>query len=242
MLVNILNEIGALPTRNFQDGYFPTADKVGGESLAAKVLTRPQGLLLLHHQLRPRHQGRPTPKYAGYGEGPEYETAWAFGPDCGIDDLDAMTKANYLCNEYGLDTISMGATVACAMDLFETGIITAKDTDGVPLNFGNAEAMVEMVRKAGEGEGFGDKLAQGSYRLADELRPPRVLHDLQEAGDAGLRPARRAGHRPELRHRQPRRLPRARLHHRHRGAAERRRDGSARDRGQGRHWTSCSRT
>lgn len=59
-----------------------------------------------------------NPKYAGIGEGPEYETAWSFGPDCGVDDLDAVTKAHYLCNEYGMDAISMGTTSACAMDLF----------------------------------------------------------------------------------------------------------------------------
>ena len=74
------------------------------------------------------------PKYAGEGEGPEYETAWGFGADCGIDDLNAVTKANYLCNELGMDTITMGATIACAMDLFESGILTARDTGGVALN------------------------------------------------------------------------------------------------------------
>ncbi len=233
VLVNILNQTGALPTRNFQDGYFPTADKTGGESLAAKQLIRPKGCFSCIISC-----GRVTkvdaPDYEGFGEGPEYETAWSFGADCGIDDLDAITKANYFCNEYGLDTISMGSTIACAMELFERGIITSKDTDGVQLTFGNTAAMVEMVRKTGKGEGFGAKLAQGSLPPRRELRSPRVLDDLQEAGDAGLRPARRAGHRPQLRHRQPRWLPRARLHHRHRGAAERRRDGPARHRGQGR--------
>jgi aldehyde:ferredoxin oxidoreductase len=113
-----------------------------------------------------------APKFEGYGEGPEYETAWAFGPDCGIDNLDAVTKANYLCNELGLDTITMGATIACAMDMFESGILTLKDTDGVALNFGDVETMVDMVRKTGLREGFGDKLALGSYRLAESFGHP----------------------------------------------------------------------
>ncbi len=73
-----------------------------------------------------------------------------------------------------MDTISMGSTVACAMELFEMGVITTKDTDGVQLTFGNAAAMVEMVRKAGEGEGFGAKLAQGSYRLAESYGHPEL--------------------------------------------------------------------
>ena len=166
VLVNILNEVGGLPTRNFTDGYFPTADKVGGESLAKNILTRPRGCFSCIISC-----GRATrvknPKYAGQGEGPEYETAWSFGPDCGIDDLDAVTKANYICNDYGMDTITMGATVACAMNLFNDGIITLKDTDGIVLDFGNAEAMVEMVQKTATGEGFGVKLGLGSYRLAD---------------------------------------------------------------------------
>lgn len=171
VLINIMNESGGLPTRNFREGVFATADNVGGESLTKKILTRPRGCFSCIISC-----GRATritnPKYAGIGEGPEYETAWSLGPDCGVDDLDAVTKAHYLCNEYGMDAIAMGATIACAMDLFEDGIIKTKDTDGVALNFGNAEAMVEMTRKTGAGEGFGKKLALGSYRLAESCGHP----------------------------------------------------------------------
>ena len=171
VLVNILNQSGGLPTRNWQDAYFPTADKTGGESLAAKQLIRKKGCFSCIISC-----GRVTrvdaPGYEGIGEGPEYETAWAYGADCGVDDLDAITKANYLCNEYGMDTIATGSTIACAMELFQRGIITTADTDGVDLSFGNAAAIVEMTRKAGEGEGFGVKLAQGSYRLADGYGHP----------------------------------------------------------------------
>ena len=111
VLVNILNEIGALPTRNYRDGYFPTANKVGGESLAAQNLIRPKGCFSCI--ISCGRVSRVTAKgFEGYGEGPEYETAWAFGPDCGIDNLDAVTKANYICNEMGLDTITMGSTIA----------------------------------------------------------------------------------------------------------------------------------
>jgi aldehyde:ferredoxin oxidoreductase len=89
-----------------------------------------------------------------------------------VDNLEAITKANYLCNEYGLDTLGMGTTVACAMELFERGIITCEDTNGIALNFGNAKAMVEMVSKTALGEGFGKKLALGSYRLAEHYGHP----------------------------------------------------------------------
>lgn len=173
VLVNILNQTGALPTRNFQDGYFPEADKIGGETLAANQLLRPKGCFSCIISC-----GRVTkvdnPEFAGIGEGPEYETAWGFGADCGIDNLDAIVKANFLCNEYGIDTISLASTVACAMELFEKGYLTLADTDGVELRFGDAKAMVEMVRKAGEGEGFGKRLADGSYRLAESVGHPEL--------------------------------------------------------------------
>jgi aldehyde:ferredoxin oxidoreductase len=113
-----------------------------------------------------------NPKYAGEGEGPEYETAWGFGADCGIDNLDAITKANYLCNEIGLDTISMGSTIACAMDMYTDEIISVEDTGGLELRFGDAETMVELVRLTGLREGFGDQLANGSYRLAEKYGAP----------------------------------------------------------------------
>jgi len=166
VLVNILNETGALPTRNFQDGFFPTANKVGGESLAANILIRAKGCFSCYISC-----GRATKvkhgKFKGEGEGPEYEAAWSMGPDCGIDNLDAVAKTNYLCNELGIDSISMGATVACAMDLFQAGYLTSKDTGGMDLSFGNADALVELTRMTGLREGLGDKLALGSYRFAE---------------------------------------------------------------------------
>jgi aldehyde:ferredoxin oxidoreductase len=91
-----------------------------------------------------------------------------------VDDFDAVTKANYYCNELGLDTISMASTVACAMEMFERGIIGPKDTHGLQLTFGNGEAMVEAVRLAGLGQGFGKKLAMGSWRLASQYGHPEL--------------------------------------------------------------------
>jgi aldehyde:ferredoxin oxidoreductase len=173
VLTNILNQIGGYPTKNYQDGHVPTADKLGGETLAATLLQRPKGCFSCIISC-----GRVTkvtnPKYAGEGEGPEYETSWGFGGDCCIDDLDAVTKANYLCNEYGMDAISMAVTVACAMELYEMGLITKEDTGGIALEWGNAEAMVEVTRLTGVGEGFGKKLALGSYRLAESCGHPEL--------------------------------------------------------------------
>jgi aldehyde:ferredoxin oxidoreductase len=171
VLTNILNSVGSLPTRNFHDGYYPNADKFGGETLTAKYLTRPRGCFACIISC-----GRATkvtnPKYAGEGEGPEYETAWGFGSDCNIDDMDAITKANYICNELGLDTITMASTIACAMDLYEDGYITLKDTGGLAIPFGSTEMMVKLVEMTGNREGFGDQLAEGSYRLGTRYGHP----------------------------------------------------------------------
>lgn len=171
VLVNILNEVGALPARNFHDGYFPNADKIGGESLSKNVLVRPKACFSCIISCG-RSSKVTNPKYAGEGEGPEYESAWSFGADCGIDDLDAVTKANFMCNELGMDTITMGATIACAMDLFTDRIITGNDTGGIPVQFGDAETMVKLVRMTANREGFGDQLAEGSYRLAQKYGHP----------------------------------------------------------------------
>ncbi len=171
VLINVMNETGALPTRNFRDSQFATADKVGGESLTANILVRPKGCFSCVISC-----GRVTrvtnPKYANEGEGPEYEASWAMGPDCGIDNLDAITKSNSLCNELGMDPISLGATVACAMDLYEAGILKPNEADGMNLSFGNPDTLVELTRKIGMREGIGDRLALGSYRFAASLGHP----------------------------------------------------------------------
>jgi aldehyde:ferredoxin oxidoreductase len=108
------------------------------------------------------------------GEGPEYETLWAYSANCGVDDLAAVIKANNWCNEYGLDTISAGTTIACAMEMYEKGIIKPGEIDGPPLKFGSSEAIIEWTRKMGAGEGFGAKLALGSYRLAESYGVPEL--------------------------------------------------------------------
>lgn len=163
ILVNIINESGIYPTNNFQQSYFETADKVSGEALAEKYLVKNVACYGC-----PIACGRHSKVNGVEGEGPEYETLWAYSANCGVDDLAAVIKANNLCNEYGLDTISSGATIACAMEMYEKGIIKPHEIDGPPLKFGSPEAIVEWTRKMGAGEGFGTKLTHGSYRLAEQ--------------------------------------------------------------------------
>lgn len=103
-----------------------------------------------------------------YG-GPEYETIAALGSCCGVDDLEAVCKANELCAAYTLDTISTGVTIAFAMECYENGLLSREDTGGLELKFGNAEAMVKMVEMIAQRKGLGELLAKGSYRAAREI-------------------------------------------------------------------------
>ena len=114
------------------------------------------------------------PQYWGNSGGLEYEAAWALGADTGVDDLDAMTYANFICNEDGFDPISFGATVAAAMELFEIGAITTEHTDGVELKFGNAAALTWAAEQVATGEGFGADLALGSKRLCEKYGHPEL--------------------------------------------------------------------
>ncbi|MBC9784140.1 aldehyde ferredoxin oxidoreductase family protein [Heliobacterium chlorum] len=167
VLVNIINESGVLPTRNFQTGVFADAEAISGETLAAEYLVKKDPCYRC-----PIACGRYTKADEMEGGGPEYETIWCYGSDCGINDMKAIIKANHLCNEYGLDTITAGATIACAMELFEKGYIKPEEVDGPELTWGNAEAIIEWTKKMGTSEGFGAKLAQGSYRLAESYGVP----------------------------------------------------------------------
>ncbi len=169
ILVNIINESGILPTHNFQTGQVDYAEEISGERMTEKYLKRK------HPCYRcPIGCGRWIELDGKEGGGPEYETLWAFGSDCGVDNIEDIMRANFYCNELGIDTISMGATIAAAMELYELGLIDESELDGMPLEFGNGEAMVEWTRRTGMREGFGDKMADGSYRLAESYGRPEL--------------------------------------------------------------------
>mgnify|MGYP005854197795 CR=1 FL=1 len=170
VLVNIINENGVFPTRNFQFGTFDGAEQISGETLAEKYLTKKDPCFRC-----PIACGRYCKVDDIEGGGPEYETIWAFGSDCGVSSLADIIKANFWCNEMGLDTISAGATIAAAMELYEKGYIKEEELEGGPeLKFGNAEAIVEWTKKMGGNTGLGAKMAQGSYRLAEMYGVPEI--------------------------------------------------------------------
>ncbi len=168
-VLGIQHAIGTLPTYNWNAGQFEFFEEIMGETMTDTILKERDTCYAcaVHckrvvetewngHAVQPR-----------YG-GPEYETCGTFGSYCGIHDLKAVAYANQLCNDYGLDTIGTGATIAWAMECFENGVLTEEEI-GFPAHFGDAAAMVRLVEMIGNREGFGDVLAEGSRRAAEML-------------------------------------------------------------------------
>jgi len=163
VLVNLMNWYGVLPTNNFQKGEFEAADSISGERLRDEYLTKRGACWSC-----PIGCKRNTKTSRESGEGPEYETIYALGSSLGIDDFDAVIEANYLCNRLGMDTISCGATIACAMELSQRGLL---DTE---LAFGRADLLLQTVEDIAHRRDLGDELAQGSKRLAEKFKAPET--------------------------------------------------------------------
>ncbi len=164
------HEAGGLPTRNWASGAFEGNEAIGGDALSDTILKERDTcyacVVRCKRVVETEWQGKKVEPLYG---GPEYETLATLGSYCGVDDLPAIAYANQLCNMYGMDTISCGATVAFAMDCFEQGLITTSDTGGLELRFGDAQAMAETVELIARREGFGDLLAEGSARAAASI-------------------------------------------------------------------------
>ena len=167
-LVELINLIAMLPHRNFQDCVHRDEDveRISGETLAKTLFEKAGSCYLCpigcqrHTRVAGRHGGEER------GEGPEYETMVLMGPLCGIYDMAAITRANYRANELGLDTMSYGGTLACAMELAESGLIGRDERGGLDLGFGDAEALEALVGLTARREGLGAALADGAFRLA----------------------------------------------------------------------------
>ena len=169
MVSDMVNARGGYPTHNWQHGVFEDIEKVNSEALTDKVFVKGVNCFAC-----PISCGRGTEiregKWAGKsGEGPEYETTNTLGAQCGVSDMNAITMANYLCNEYGLDTISAGSTIAFAMECYAKGILTKEQTGGIEFNFGDSELVVDLIEKIARRQGVGDLLAEGSKAMSEKL-------------------------------------------------------------------------
>jgi len=174
ILINVINTVGGLPYKNWQTGVNPYADKISGETLAETYLTGRRACWGCTIGC-----GRVTMVPSGSfqvlkSEGPEYESIWALGGSTGVKDLDAIVKANHYCDELGMDPISLGSTIAAAMELSEKGYIPEEDLQGLDLRFGNSAALVEAVWRTAYKVGFGKYLALGSKKLCEIYGHPEI--------------------------------------------------------------------
>ncbi|HKZ93106.1 MAG TPA: aldehyde ferredoxin oxidoreductase family protein [Candidatus Bathyarchaeia archaeon] len=165
--VLVLNALGAMPTNNFTSAVFSGADKISGEYLNERFVAKIIGCSSC--AMRCEHIAVvPEGPYKGTTTRIEYEPLWAMGPNCGVGNLDAILKGMDLSNYYGVDAISIGLVISFAMDLYKNGLLS-KETAGLELNFGNPEAMIEMIKRVSLREGFGDVLAEGVKLAADKV-------------------------------------------------------------------------
>ncbi len=166
--VDMVAQRGGFPTRNWQTTVFPTSDKINGSAIIERILANRKGCFGCAVACGRVCDIKSGP-YASTGEGPEYESIGTFGGMCDIDSLEAITYAHFLCNEYGLDTISTGSTIAFAMECYEKGVLTKKDTGGLELKFGDPDIMIRLVHKIGKREGIGNLLAEGTKIASEKL-------------------------------------------------------------------------
>lgn len=162
-ILEIVNVMGALPTRNFQAGHFDAAEDVSGWAFREHEWDKPYACfgcpIACGKYTRPLEDGTLI-------EGPEYETIFAFGPNCAIGDRETIIRLNWWCDEYGLDTISAGGVIGFVMEMFERGIISAGDLDGIEPRFGDADAALALIEKMARVKGCGEWLSQGVAAIA----------------------------------------------------------------------------
>lgn len=169
VLVHIINKAGVFPVRSYSTGFFEDAEKVSGEYMTKTILRGKKGCFAC-----PIMCGRVTQVKLPSGEvldteGPEYETIWSLGPNCGINDLTAITIANDLCNKYGVDTISMGQAIAFLMACVDKNKVKPEEI-GVDAKFGSTDALLKLIKMTAYREGIGDLLAEGTKRAASKLK------------------------------------------------------------------------
>jgi aldehyde:ferredoxin oxidoreductase len=187
VLMNVINEMGAMPTNNHRDVQFEGAKDISGEKMHEKRPTDGKANLVTNQACfgctiacgriskidETHYTVQNRPEYWGASGGLEYEAAWALGSSNGVNDLEALTYVNFLCNEDGIDPISFGATVSAVMELYEMGVLT-KEMIGIEAPFGSAKALTQLAEWTVRGEGFGKEVGLGSKRLTEKYGHPEL--------------------------------------------------------------------
>ncbi len=172
-LIRMQSQAHDLSTRNAQEGYFEGWEKLTTEAFESQHAVKHKGCSACPVSCSHYYEVKDGP-YTTHGESNEFGTTYPFGPKCGIDNLAAILKMDTLCDQLGLDTHSTGATVCFAMECWQRELLTAKDTDGINLNWGNADAVLQLLPKIAYRQGFGKLLAEGSYRASKEIKGSEV--------------------------------------------------------------------
>jgi len=157
-VLEVTNSLGMLPIKNFTSGQHESAKKTGGEAIRRELLDKSEACYACSIKC-----GRLTHAGDMKGKGPEYESVWALGANCEIFNLVKIAQANYYCNQLGIDTITMGVTISCAMELQEKGLFNHPE-----ISFGNEDVLADLVKKTAYRDGIGNELAEGSKRLSEK--------------------------------------------------------------------------
>lgn len=169
MVSDLVNVRGGYPTLNWQKGIYDQIDEVNAQALIDQVFVEGVSCFACPVTCGRGSEIREGKWKGRKGEGPEYETADMFGANCGISDMNAITMANYLCNDYGLDTISTGSTIAFAMECYQKGILSRAEAGDLEIRFGDSDLVIDLVQKIATRQGVGDLLAEGSRIMAEKL-------------------------------------------------------------------------
>ncbi len=167
--LEVINELGCMPTRNFQTAHFEGMSKIDAHVMRDQYWVRNFACYQCPVACGKVCEAKDGP-FAGARARPEFETVALLGPNCGVDDFSAIIAANQLCDELGIDAMSAGNAVALAMELYERGLITDEDTEGIEARFGHAEALLGLIRLIGERRGIGNLLAEG-MRYVAQVQP-----------------------------------------------------------------------
>ncbi|KXA90155.1 hypothetical protein AKJ61_01295 [candidate division MSBL1 archaeon SCGC-AAA259B11] len=181
MVVEVADELGILPAENWRStGEFPSEGLYSGSQKDYRIrMEACYNCPVACSQVRLVEEG---PYQGELSEGPEFETTYSLGTGVGVDYYPAIIAGDRMCDFYGLDTISTGVTIGFAMELFERGIIAEEDTDGLELNFGNHQAVLELIQKIAFRDGFGDLLAEGSREVAKRIGEDSLRYAMQVKG------------------------------------------------------------
>jgi aldehyde:ferredoxin oxidoreductase len=167
-LVELMQHIGRLPSYNMRQGVFDNYEKISGERISNEFLVKPRADWSCLQRCGRYTAVRDGP-YQYIGGSPEFESQSSLGSRCGNDNLESVLYSHHLANMYGMDTISLGATISWAMEAWDEGLLTNDDTGGIDLSWGNHESIVRLVKMIAFREGFGDILAEGSARAAKQI-------------------------------------------------------------------------